>query len=377
MSRFSPRVARKLVFAVLTLAVALAIFLALQWNSSPDRPVIVADEPPRIAAPLPLIQKFRASPSRLSALDGVSAEASPERVALEHALATAPTDARILGDLSDLERQLGRIWSALEHAQAAEAMQPTDPLNAVRVGELLSALRAFPEARAAYDRALALAPDRVDWIARKAVTYQAEGDLASAEALLSALPSVAPKDAALIAARRRQLMYQGKYAEALQLVDTIFGNAAKAKTANGWVRLLFHIDIGQLRQLMGHAGTANLEFQLALHLDGELRAVQFDAQKLGSVLALTHAGLGNQDAAIKAAQAAITAASTDYPAKQAARLQLAQILAQFGDSSAALLLLEDSLAQPFGMTRAALRLDPAWMALRDDPRFEALSADAD
>jgi tetratricopeptide (TPR) repeat protein len=306
--------------------------------------------------------------------DGVLATVPPQLSALQEALQQAPDDAEVLGQMAELELDLGRIWSSLEHAQAAERLDPANPLRAALVGELLAGLRAFPEARAAFDRALVHAPDRVDYVVSTIATYQAEGDLNSAEDLLKSLPQPHPRDRMLLDVRYRQFLYQRRFAEALELVDRVFGKAAVAKTADAWVRLLFHIEIGTLRQLLGHAGTAQSEFQLALHLDGELRAAGADPRRLASVLGLTHAGLGNQSLALGATQDYLAAIEDDYRTEQAARLQLARIHARFGEADAAIALLSASLAAPFGTTASALRLDPAWAPLRGNLEFEALSA---
>lgn len=276
-----------------------------------------------------------------------------------------PENAAMLGALT-----------VLENARAAEHADPLNPDRPARVGELLAGVRAFPEARAAFDRALALAPARVELVAAKIATLQAEGDLTAADALLSQLPPPRPGAPKLVDVRHRQLLYQRRYADAVALLDDVFGQAARAKTATGWVRLNFHIEVGRLRALMGHT-TASSEFQLALHLDGELRAAGADPRQLASVLGLVHAGLGNKTQAISAAEAWLAATADDQPAGQGARLQLAEIHARFGDAREALALLRKSLAAPYGITSAALRLDPAWASLRGNPAFDVLSTPAD
>mgnify|MGYP000352282151 CR=1 FL=1 len=338
--------------------------VSLSAEASAQAPQSVATRP--LTAPVPMAN-----------LDAVVVDVPPQLGALRRALQRSPEDASVLGEIAELERRLGLIWSALEHAQAAERLDSSNPIRAALVGDLLGGLRAFPEARAAFDRALATAPDRIDLVASKAATYQAEGDLNAANGLLQSLPPPRPRDRLLVEVRFRQFLYQQRYREALELVDGVFGKAAVAKTANSWVRLLFHIKILYLRQLIGHAGTANSEFQLALHLDGELRAAGADPHQLASVLGLTHAGLGNQQAAIDAVQHYLASIQDDHQAKQAARLQLARILARFGEADAALALLTASLAIPYGTTPAALRLDPAWEPLRGTPKFDALSAQAE
>ena len=297
--------------------------------------------------------------------------------AFERVLQQAPHQATLLGALAAVERRLGRMRAAIEHASKAEQLDPLNSASPVIVGDLLAAVRRYPEARSAFDRSLNLAPDAIDILARKAATYQAQGDLPAAELLLENIPPPGPADGLLVDVRYRQFLYEGRYSEALALIDTVFGKAAVAKTANSWVRLIFHLDVATLRRLMGHVGTAKLEFQLALQLAGELRAAGADPLRLTSVLGLIHAGLGDKDSAIREAQRNLAAKALDAATEQDATIQLAKIHAYFGDEAAALALLTSSLQAPYGITTAALRLDPAWEPLRRNPRFQELTADGD
>lgn|GEM_PF-2508029 len=364
---------RKLVICVLLLA-AVGIVAWHFWRA----PRAIVIRPPATEANQHSTQPAAAKSTVVTAavenLDSINQEDSPQLRSLRLALQQTPDDLALLIEIAELERKHGRIWSALEHAQAAERLDVSNPLRAALVGDLLAGLRAFPEARAAFDRALSLAPEKTDLGLSKIATYQAEGDLRAADEALQRLPLARPQDRMLVQMRYRQHLYQHRYAEALELVDTVFGKAAVAKSANAWVRLRFHIDVGKLRQLMRHLGTANSEFQLALHLHGELRAAGADPHELASLLGAIHAGLGNKSAAISAAQDYLSSITNDHQSQQAARLQLAMIHAEFGDTASAIEHLSASLATPYGTTTAALRLDPVWAPLRGNPKFDALSA---
>ncbi len=364
---------RKLVGAALLLGVVVAVLVHWRRDSEQGTGAQQFSVVPSVNLP----QRVEPRAARASeARDRMVEEDSPPLRALYLLLQESPDDVALLGATAGLERKLGRVSSALEHAHAAERAEPSNPDRPVLVGELLAGMRAFPEARAAFDRALALAPTRLELVADKISSHQAEGDLAAADALLKTLPPPHPRDRKLVEVRHRQFLYQRRYADAVWLLDDVFGQAARAKTANGWVRLNFHIEVGRLRELLGHT-TASSEYQLALHLDGELRAVDFDAALLGSVLGLTHAGLGNEALAVGAAERHLAAITDDHQAQQGALLRLAEIHARFDDAQAAVGILRDSLATPFGTTTAALRLDPAWAALRGNPKFDALSAPSD
>lgn len=55
-----------------------------------------------------------------------------------------------------------------------------------------------------------------------------------------------------------------------------------------------------------------------------------------------------------------------------ALIELARIHAQVGNPNEALDLIEHLLSFPSGLSVGLLELDPAWDALRHDPRFQAL-----
>ena len=59
---------------------------------------------------------------------------------------------------SNAEQASGLWDAALEHARQAERLDPRSAAAARRLGAILVLLRRYPEANAAFDQALALAP---------------------------------------------------------------------------------------------------------------------------------------------------------------------------------------------------------------------------
>ena len=94
-------------------------------------------------------------------------------------------------------------------------------------------------------------------------------------------------------------------------------------------------------------------------------------------LALLHAFVGHDAEALRCAHKAVelmpeSADAVLGPTKSAT---LAQVYAWTGDKDRALAEIARLLRTPCGLNIHATRIDPIWLPLRGDPRFEALLAD--
>ena len=96
------------------------------------------------------------------------------------------------------EQRLGHWNTALQHLAKASALDPRSASTVRRTGVAFLYLRRYPEANAAMDRGLALAPTNLAIIEQKAMVALAQGDLPGARAVVrTALATVDP--AALLA----------------------------------------------------------------------------------------------------------------------------------------------------------------------------------
>jgi tetratricopeptide (TPR) repeat protein len=119
-------------------------------------------------------------------------------VAYKAGLKLAPTNVDLLVGAALAEQSLGRWEAALQYLTRAAALDPRSANTARRTGFTLLWLRRYPEAQAAMDRALALAPTNLGIIEQKAMVALAQGRLADARAVVrAALQNVDP--AALLA----------------------------------------------------------------------------------------------------------------------------------------------------------------------------------
>ena len=113
----------------------------------------------------------------------------------QYALAqrSAPNNAEILSGAALSELSLGRWEESLTHFRQALALDPRAARTAARLARTLLFLRRYPEALAASDRAIALAPATTTVYQNKVMVYLAQGDLESARRVIaSAPPSLDP-----------------------------------------------------------------------------------------------------------------------------------------------------------------------------------------
>ena len=109
--------------------------------------------------------------------------------AFEAGLKSAPDNADLLTAAALAEQSLGRWPAAVKHLERAWTLDPRSATTARRLSQSLLRLRRYPEAEAAADRGLAVAPDNLDLIENKAMTHLARGDLPGARAAIHSAPA--------------------------------------------------------------------------------------------------------------------------------------------------------------------------------------------
>jgi TolB-like protein/cytochrome c-type biogenesis protein CcmH/NrfG len=101
------------------------------------------------------------------------------------ALKTQPNNAELLASIATNQFWRGRTDSALANMERANALDPRSPQRALGLGRAYEFARRYPAAVAAYDRAIALAPDQYHAYFDKARTLLSwRGDVAGARAVM-------------------------------------------------------------------------------------------------------------------------------------------------------------------------------------------------
>jgi len=115
--------------------------------------------------------------ARRSAEAGRLADA---RVMYERTIAASPDSPFLYRELAIVEKREGNLVRALEHAQKAAAMNPTEPRNFITIGEIYEAQSEYGKAVDAYTTAVALEPNE---------TIEAKIDDFKAKVAFAAMPA--------------------------------------------------------------------------------------------------------------------------------------------------------------------------------------------
>ena len=280
----------------------------------------------------------------------------------------APRDADLLNAAGYFEQTLGQWDSALAHFQRAERLDPRSIDPARNVMQVLLHMRRFPEARAAADRALALAPANIDLIQYKAKIALAEGDLAAAHAVVASAPK--DVDQAELAATFAAyfdlywVLSEDQQQLLLRLRPSAFGDD----------RSVWGIVLAQTWWHRGDSSRARTYADSArIAVEEQLRLTPGNPDRL-QLHGLALAYLGRKSEAVREGRLGLSL----YPIEKDAlygpyrQHQVVRIYILVGEHEQALDHLEPLLEIPYYLTPGWLKIDPNFEPLRDHPRFRKL-----
>jgi serine/threonine-protein kinase len=288
----------------------------------------------------------------------------------ESTLRTAPADADLLTAAALAEESLGRWDDALKHLEQATRLDPRSPLPARRLGTVRQYQRRFPEALAAFDHALQLAPTNFAALEGKMMVSLAQGDLAGARAVLAgAGTGIDPAKLVAYIANYQDLFWVLDDAQQqllLRLSPTPFDEDRSA----------WGVALTETYALRGDQTKARAYADSALiSIDAQLRATPDDAQR-HSIRGLVLAYLGRKAEAIAEGERGVTLMPVSKDAFLGAYLQheLVRIYLLVNEPEKALAHLEPLLRIPYALSPGWLRIDPTFAPLKGNPRFERLVA---
>ena len=287
-------------------------------------------------------------------------------------LRLAPNSVDLLGSSSATEQAMGLADTALEHAKQAERLDPRSASAARRLGATFLLLRRYPEAIAALDRAVALAPSNINAIEYRVMASLAQGDLPGGRAVIRAVPKdVEPT--ALVA-------YFAQYNDLGWVLDDEQRDLLLRLTPDAFDgdRAALAICLAQAYALKGDAANARLQAEEARKgFEDQLRESPNDDQR-HVLLALALAYLGKKEEAVREGLRGVELRPLAKDAFGGAYDQqvLARIYILVGDHEKALDRLEPLLKMPAIISPGWLKIDPNYAPLRGNPRFEKLVAGA-
>jgi serine/threonine protein kinase/Tfp pilus assembly protein PilF len=298
----------------------------------------------------------------------------------ERARQSLPNSSRVPESLAYVARRQGQ-WNQSElYFNEAENL---DPLN----GNLLTQhsfsyifLRRFPEALRKLDQVLNITPDDLNTVVYKAALAQAEGDLARASGILAPLHPDA-QDARALETQVYQAMLERQTAQIIPRLNQI---TSTSDPSLGYVNSELRLWLGWAQEIAGDRAAALETWRRARSELESFVKEQPDNYSLLGDLALANAALGNKEVAFDLANKAAAAipSTKDAVAGPGTNEILARVAARFKENDAAIAAIEKLIATPYEnpftpivpLTPALLRLDPAFDAIRNDPRFQKLAS---
>ncbi len=290
--------------------------------------------------------------------------------AFEPGLKLAPTNVDLLVSAALSEQALGRWEAALQHLTRASELDPRSVNTARRMARALIFLRRYPEAQAAAERGLALAPANLIIIEERALVALAQGDLAGARAVVrTAMPAVDPAELLAFFGNYQDLYWVLDDAQQQQLLALPASAFDNDRGPWGIIRAQTYYLRNDPAKARVYADSAQLAFA------EQLRATPDDGQRhVLRGLALAYLGRKAEASAEGERGVALMPVSRDALLGSYIQLQLVRIYLLVGDPEKALDQLEPLLKIPYYLSPGWLKIDPTFDPLRGKSRFERLVA---
>jgi TolB-like protein/Tfp pilus assembly protein PilF len=287
---------------------------------------------------------------------------------LDEAQKHSPNDGNVIFYTGLVKRRQGKLDEAIELLKKATSFDPRNPDMWVNLARSYRGKRDFKTAREMFDRAFAVSPEEVQFVAEKAETYTAEGNLDAAESLLRGLDTTRSEIA--IGEYIETLVCRRRFDDAIQRLSKVLEqrktSPLEAADNKSW--------LGGLNLLAGHQSEARALLEearkelLALREEGET------SWRLNQALIWTNAALADRQAVEREVPEFLGRTQHDLWRAPSAKATLAGAFALLGDADRAIPLLQQALSSSYqqSITPGLLRLDPIWDPIRNDPRFQKL-----
>jgi eukaryotic-like serine/threonine-protein kinase len=299
--------------------------------------------------------------------DLVHRDAERARLAAEAGLAVAPDNVSLLGTAGSTERSAG-LWDlALAHERREEVLDPRTAHAPFDVGTTLLYLRRYPEAIVSLDRAVALDPRQPLIAEFRAIASLGQGDTSGASAVLHRALAHADTDAVGASFAEANGLYWLLDPPLQQRVLSLGPDAFDDRATWAAVRAEMYWARGDTVRARVYADSGSREFA------NELRSAPTD-DLLNLMHGLMLAFLGRNAQAIAEGEhgAGLAPLTKDHVGGLYDQQVLAQIYMVAGDPDKAIDHLHALLQVPSFLSPARLRIDPTWVSLRGNARFQAL-----
>ena len=282
---------------------------------------------------------------------------------------TLPNSAEVYSMGGWIARRQGRWEEALKNLEKAAELDPRNSkiLNGLSV--LYDLLRRYDEEVATFDRAVAANPSSRDyWQMMRAQIELEKGDTKAARSFLSSLPAGYDPDGAATWTRINLALYENDPESAARILA-----ASKREELPGGAGSIVPASFfeGLIARVRGDAAKAREAFADArVKVEARLGEQRDDALLLAT-LGLIDAGLSQKEEAVREGRQAMDLRPIADDAVDGVTVMtcLALIYAWVGEVDSAIERLAFLAKTPGGPPYGQLKYDPAWDAVRGDPRF--------
>lgn len=286
----------------------------------------------------------------------------------EIAQRSLPNNADLVSSIGRIERHLGKATESAAHLEKAAALDPGNPERWHRFYYSQQLLRNYPAAAQALDRAIALSPNNWEFAFHRAqLDVLWKGDITALRALRTPVGSAPEQRYTLERVRVKMLLRQFDEGEQILVADP-------RSEIDGVPKAFF------LARLCWRKGD---RAQAALVIQQVLPALEQNAQKKPQDpderlrLGEAYAYLGRNDDAIQKTKEAISLMpeSKDWWGGESLLGDASKVYVLSGATDLALNSISHLLSMPGDLHPRLLAIDPAWDAIRRDPRFHKLLAE--
>lgn len=281
-----------------------------------------------------------------------------------------PNNATVYQSIAAIERRQGKWNQTIANWTKATTLDPQNAVTWVDLALTYSAIREYPAAAKAFDRALQLAPEaRIILLRQAFFEYEWRGDLGPLERLGAKFENVDP-DGENAHLRSDVKILQGRYDEAIQILERTPAESFVGQIGAPVPKTFL---LGLIYFAAKETPKARAAFEAARPiLENSVQESPRVAIR-HIVLGQLHAGLGRREDAVREGERAVELQPETLDAFEGpdVLIGLAEIYAMLGDADNAVPILEHSLSAKVGINRTRL-LEPIWDPIRADPRFRQL-----
>jgi len=285
---------------------------------------------------------------------------------------TLPNSAEVSYLAGTIARRQGRWDDSVRNLEKTVELDPLNPRNINQLSVVYDLMRRYDEEAALFDRAAATNPSSRNYAQLLHVQIELEkGDLKAARSFLNSLPADYDPNGATTWTRVNLALYERDNDAAARVLasskkEELAGSAGKVVPVSYWQ--------GIIARASGDGTKATEAFTRArVTIEAQL-AKQPDDPLLLATLGLIDAGLGRKEEALQEGRRAVELRPLTEDAVDGATVLVstATIYAWLGDAKSSLDQLEFLVRIPNGLSFGQLKYDPAWEAVRGDPRFEPI-----